>query len=58
FPTLEAACGIERVFGCRYAKSTLCRHRAIYQKADLAIREAFERIRSNEQGLREADGHT
>lgn len=32
----------ERVFGTRYVKSTVCRHRAIYRKAPQALRDEFE----------------
>jgi hypothetical protein len=32
----------ERIFGLRYVKSTVCRHRAIWKKADAALRSQFE----------------
>ena len=32
----------ERVFGSRYVKSTVCRHRAVWRKANQALREQFE----------------
>ncbi|KAI6035881.1 hypothetical protein EDC04DRAFT_3064581 [Pisolithus marmoratus] len=48
-PTITQRVAFERVFSCRYVKSTVCRHRAVYRKADSAIREAFERMGSDEQ---------
>jgi len=39
----------ERVFNCRYVKSTVCRHRAVYRKADPAVRTLFEGMGSNEK---------
>jgi hypothetical protein len=32
----------ERVFGSRYVKSTVCRHRTIWRKANQTLREQFE----------------
>ncbi|KAF8189662.1 hypothetical protein BJ912DRAFT_1058911 [Pholiota molesta] len=34
----------ERVFGSRYVKSTVCRHRAVWRKAPRGIREQFEQM--------------
>ncbi|KAI6040988.1 hypothetical protein EDC04DRAFT_2672454 [Pisolithus marmoratus] len=44
-PTVTQCVAFERAFGCRYAKGTVCRHHAVYRKADPTIREAFERMR-------------
>jgi hypothetical protein len=32
----------ERVFGSRYVKSTVCRHKTIWRKAHQTIRDQFE----------------
>lgn len=34
----------ERVFGSRYVKSTVCRHRAVWRKAPRLLREQFEHM--------------
>ncbi|TFK22801.1 hypothetical protein FA15DRAFT_671129 [Coprinopsis marcescibilis] len=34
----------ERVFGSRYVKSTVCRHRSIWKKADPTLRQQFEAL--------------
>lgn len=39
----------ERVFNCRYVKSTVCRHRAVYRKADSGVRTFFEGMGCNEK---------
>src|SRR5258707_8337341 len=33
-PSLTQRVAFERVFGCRYVKSTVCRHRAVWRRAD------------------------
>ena len=40
----------ERVFGCRYVKSTVCRHRAVWRKANQPLKEQFEALGSDERG--------
>jgi hypothetical protein len=40
----------ERVFGSRYVKSTVCRHRGVWRKAHRAIRDEFEAMGDNEHG--------
>ncbi|KZV69077.1 hypothetical protein PENSPDRAFT_633596 [Peniophora sp. CONT] len=40
-PTLTQKVAFERVFGCRYVKSTVCRHRGVWRRADAAVRNAF-----------------
>lgn len=39
----------ERVFGSRYVKSTVCRHRAVWRRANRALREQFEAMGSDER---------
>ena len=39
----------ERVFGSRYVKSTVCRHRAVWRKANDSIKEQFEALGSDER---------
>jgi len=39
----------ERVFGSRYVKSTVCRHRAVWRKANDNIKEQFEALGSDER---------
>ncbi|KAF8994561.1 hypothetical protein BDQ17DRAFT_1412499 [Cyathus striatus] len=39
----------ERVFGSRYVKSTVCRHRAVWRKAHPNLREQFEAMGSDER---------
>lgn len=39
----------ERVFGSRYVKSTVCRHRAVWRKAPRALREHFEAMGTDDR---------
>ena len=39
----------ERVFGSRYVKSTVCRHRAVWRKAPAGVREQFEAMGGDER---------
>ena len=39
----------ERVFGSRYVKSTVCRHRTIWRKAHQSLREQFESMGADER---------
>lgn len=41
----------ERIFGSRYVKSTVCRHRAIWKKADSALRRQFEQMGADERAV-------
>lgn len=41
----------ERVFGSRYVKSTVCRHRALWKKADPAIRRQFEALMNDDRAV-------
>lgn len=50
-PSLTQKAAFERVFGCRYVKSTVCRHRGVWRKADKALRESFERMGTDERAL-------
>ncbi|KAF9567670.1 hypothetical protein CPC08DRAFT_681028 [Agrocybe pediades] len=39
----------ERVFGSRYVKSTVCRHRAVWRKAPRMLREQFEAMGTDDR---------
>ncbi|KDR71056.1 hypothetical protein GALMADRAFT_229712 [Galerina marginata CBS 339.88] len=39
----------ERVFGSRYVKSTVCRHRAVWRKAPRLLREQFEQMGTDDR---------
>ncbi|KAJ7583458.1 hypothetical protein C8J56DRAFT_790915 [Mycena floridula] len=39
----------ERIFGTRYVKSTVCRHRALWRKASAKTREQFEAYGENDE---------
>ncbi|KAG6877688.1 hypothetical protein C0992_009431, partial [Termitomyces sp. T32_za158] len=39
----------ERVFGSRYVKSTVCRHRGVWRKSAGPLREQFERMGTDER---------
>ncbi|KAI0922133.1 hypothetical protein AcW2_006912 [Taiwanofungus camphoratus] len=49
-PTLTQRAAFERVFGVRYVKSTVCRHRGVWRRAGKELREAFERLGTDERG--------
>ena len=36
-PSLTQRAAFERVFGCRYVKSTVCRHRGVWKRADAGL---------------------
>ncbi|KAF8890396.1 hypothetical protein BD779DRAFT_1517409 [Infundibulicybe gibba] len=40
----------ERVFGSRYVKSTVCRHRGVWKRAPRDLRQQFEALGSDERG--------
>jgi hypothetical protein len=40
-PTVVQRTAFERVFGCRYVKSTVCRHRGVWRKAEPDLIERF-----------------
>ncbi|OJA21339.1 hypothetical protein AZE42_07117 [Rhizopogon vesiculosus] len=50
-PNSTQRVAFERVFGCRYVKSTVCRHRGVYRKADGAIRSMFEGMGTDERAV-------
>ncbi|KAF9076475.1 hypothetical protein BDP27DRAFT_1414347 [Rhodocollybia butyracea] len=50
-PNLTQKVAFERVFGSRYIKSTLCRHKAIWRRAPRELREEFERHGDDERGI-------
>lgn len=50
-PNATQRVAFERVFGCRYVKSTVCRHRGVYRKADAAIRSMFEGMGTDERAV-------
>lgn len=50
-PTATQKAAFERVFGCRYVKSTVCRHRGVYRKADASVRNLFEAMGNDERAV-------
>ena len=50
-PTATQKAAFERVFGCRYVKSTVCRHRGVYRKADGGVRTMFEAMGNDERAV-------
>ncbi|GJE98812.1 hypothetical protein PsYK624_150490 [Phanerochaete sordida] len=50
-PSLTQRSAFERVFGCRYVKSTVCRHRGVWKRADGALKDAFVRMGPGEGAL-------
>jgi hypothetical protein len=68
-PTLTQRTAFEKVFGCRYVKSTVCRHRGVWRRADEATKSLFESMGTDEravwgdfvkqvEGRRKPDGQT
>ncbi|KAI0092890.1 hypothetical protein BDY19DRAFT_926960 [Irpex rosettiformis] len=50
-PSVTQKAAFERVFGCRYVKSTVCRHRSVWKRADNNLREQFKRMGTVERAL-------
>jgi hypothetical protein len=50
-PSLTQRIAFERVFGCRYVKSTVCRHRAVWRRADEDMRSAFVKLGRDERAM-------
>ncbi|KZT67035.1 hypothetical protein DAEQUDRAFT_758426 [Daedalea quercina L-15889] len=50
-PSLTQRNAFERVFSCRYVKSTVCRHRGVWRRAPKELRETFECMGQDERGL-------
>jgi len=50
-PSATQKGAFERVFGCRYVKSTVCRHRGVYRKADTSVRNVFEAMGNDERAV-------
>ncbi|KIK65550.1 hypothetical protein GYMLUDRAFT_70654 [Collybiopsis luxurians FD-317 M1] len=50
-PHLTQKQAFERIFGSRYVKSTLCRHRGVWRNAPREIRDEFERYGDDERGI-------
>ncbi|KIJ21242.1 hypothetical protein PAXINDRAFT_66361 [Paxillus involutus ATCC 200175] len=50
-PTATQKMAFERVFGCRYVKSTVCRHRGVYRKADVSVKSLFEGMENDERAV-------
>ena len=50
-PTATQKAAFERVFACRYVKSTVCRHRGVYRKADPSVRNVFEAMGNDERAV-------
>ncbi|KAK7040747.1 hypothetical protein VNI00_009653 [Paramarasmius palmivorus] len=49
-PSMSQKTAFERVFGSRYVKSTVCRHRGVWRRAPREIREEFESYGDDERG--------
>lgn len=50
-PSLTQRSAFERIFSCRYVKSTVCRHRGVWRRAPKVLRETFEHMGQDERGL-------
>jgi len=50
-PSLTQRAAFERVFGCRYVKSTVCRHRAVWRRADDDVRGGFIKLGRDERAM-------
>lgn len=50
-PSVTQKAAFERVFGCRYVKSTVCRHRSVWKRADVGLREQFKRMGTVDRAL-------
>jgi hypothetical protein len=50
-PSITQRVAFERVFGCRYVKSTVCRHRAVWRRADEDLRSAFVKLGRDERAM-------
>lgn len=50
-PTLTQRVAFERVFGCRYVKSTVCRHRGVWRRAGEEVRAYFEGLGRDERAV-------
>ncbi|KAL0581444.1 hypothetical protein V5O48_000598 [Marasmius crinis-equi] len=49
-PNMSQKLAFERVFGSRYVKSTVCRHRGVWRRAPREIRIEFESYGDDERG--------
>ncbi|KAI0755995.1 hypothetical protein BC629DRAFT_1552933 [Irpex lacteus] len=50
-PSMTQKAAFERVFKCRYVKSTVCRHRSVWKRADVNLREQFKRMGAVDRAL-------
>ncbi|TCD66203.1 hypothetical protein EIP91_001650 [Steccherinum ochraceum] len=50
-PSVTQKLSFERVFGCRYIKSTVCRHRAVWKRADPTIKDSYEAMGLDERAV-------
>jgi hypothetical protein len=50
-PSMAQRLAFERVFCCRYVKSTVCRHRGVWRRASAALREEFEKLGVHESAV-------
>ena len=50
-PAMTQRAAFEQVFGCRYVKSTVCRHRGVWKRADKSLKDGFERMGPVESAL-------
>lgn len=50
-PTLTQKSTFQKVFGCRYIKSTVCRHRAVWKRADPSLKDTYEKMGTDERAV-------
>jgi hypothetical protein len=50
-PTTTQRAAFEKVFGCRYVKSTVCRHRGVWRRADDPTKTYFETMGNDEHAM-------
>lgn len=50
-PSTTQKAAFEAIFGCRYVKSTVCRHRGVWRRADKNLKESFKRMGTDERAL-------
>ncbi|TFK65836.1 hypothetical protein BDN72DRAFT_177899 [Pluteus cervinus] len=48
-PGITQRAAFEKVFGSRYVKSTVCRHRSVWRKASQTVKDQFEKMGDSEQ---------
>lgn len=48
-PGITQKAAFEKIFGSRYVKSTVCRHRGVWRKASEEVKSQFEKMGNSEQ---------